>query len=117
MTDKKLRCVCCGGYINRHTMKCEYCGTEYVQNIDIPTIRYETFQNPVKEYTACELVADEYLVNGGEQFMENALKRLSEEMLPAIVEGMEVKAERDPIYHETKLYGRIKMVIPKDKGR
>ena len=41
---KNLTCICCGAPINRFNRKCEYCGTEYEIEDEIPKIRFETFQ-------------------------------------------------------------------------
>ena len=110
---KKLICVCCGAPINRLKKKCEYCGTEYIIEDETAVINFETFTNPVMEYKACEIVPDEYLTKGGEEFMTHAINMLARKMLPAVVQGMQIRTEHDPYLMSQKIDGRIRIVIPK----
>lgn len=111
---KSLVCVCCGGRINRATMKCEYCGTEYERKNDVPIIRVESFQNPVREYRACILVDDDAINNYGEAYMKHAIQKLCEEMLPAVMSGMKIRTERDFKTKQTRVDGSLRIVIPKE---
>lgn len=118
---KKLTCVCCGAPINRVTSRCEYCGTEYDLNDEIPTIKLETFTNPVKEYSACVLIDKDIAAMNGEDYMKYAIEQLAREMLPAVIEGMQIKAQSGYDYEAIRtnmlrIDGRIKMVIPKTSG-
>lgn len=112
---KNLTCVCCGGRINRATMRCEYCGTEYEIKDNNPIMRIESFQNPVREFRACVLVDDYDLQIGGEEYMKHATNRLCEKMLPAVLSGMRIRAERDYRTNMTRLDGSLRIVIPKEK--
>lgn len=112
---KNLTCVCCGGRINRATMKCEYCGTEYKLNGDIPTIRIESFQNPIREYKACVLVDDYLLYKGGDSYMQYALQKLCEEMMPAVMSGMRIRTETDHITNKVRIDGSLRVVLPKEE--
>ena len=112
---KNLTCICCGAPINRFNRKCEYCGTEYEIEDEIPKIRFETFQNPVREYKACILVNREEIAFGGEDYMRHAIRSLAESMLPAVMEGMSVRIDDEPLWDRKQITGRIKMVIPEDK--
>ena len=40
--SKPLICTCCGAKINRATMRCEYCGTEYREDHCALVIRHES---------------------------------------------------------------------------
>lgn len=110
---KNLTCTCCGGRINRATQRCEYCGTEYVINDNIPIIRMETYQNPIKEYKACMLLDNEAVIMYGNDYMEFAVKQLAKEMLPAVMEGMQMRIEDHVPTCQKKVTGRLKVVIPK----
>lgn len=94
-------------------MKCEYCGTEYEIKNDVPIIRIESFQNPVREYSACVFVDDDAINNYGEVCMEHAIKKLCEEMLPAVMYGMKIKTERDLKMNKTRVDGSLRIVMPK----
>lgn len=114
---KNLTCVCCGAPINRKTMRCEYCGTQYEIENDIPKIRFETFQNPVKEYKACVYMSDYDAMHYGEEAMKYSIERLAHEMLPAVMEGMEIVRQHDIELMQQRLIGRVKIVIPKNSER
>lgn len=111
---KNLTCVCCGGRINRSTMKCEYCGTEYEIKNDNPIIRIETFHNPVKEYKASVLLDNYFLHENGDLYMKHAIQRLCEEMMPAVMSGMRIRTENDYVLNQTRLDGFLRVVIPKE---
>ena len=111
---KNLTCSCCGGTINRSTMKCEYCGTEYEIKNDIPIIRIEKFNNTVKEYKACVLVNDCDISIGGDAYMKYALQKLCEKMMPAVMEGMRVRICQDPANLQTQVEGSLKIVVPRE---
>lgn len=112
--SKPLICTCCGAKINRATMRCEYCGTEYQEEHGVPVIRYESFHNPVQEFTAVVHIREADMQRDPEHAMEYALHQLAEEMLPAVVAGMKVRREYTLFGHE--LRGRVRVVIPKDEG-
>lgn len=112
---KALTCICCGAPINRAKKKCEYCGTEYEIKDDTPMIRFETFHNPVREYSAaCVLRREELaLARNPQEYMEWSIKRLAQAMVPAIVSGMRIKVEDDPSnLMDKRIIGSLKVVIP-----
>lgn len=46
--------------------------------------------------------------------MKAAIHQLAAEMMPAVVEGMQIRTEaNDPMRCEQKITGRIRIVIPK----
>lgn len=113
MSGNNLTCVCCGAPINRATMRCEYCGTEYEIKDDNPIVRIETFQNPIKTYTAVQTFSEYDLSLGGEELVGFAIRRLAQSMMPSIIEAMEIQAERNSREQSVVLRGRLKTVIPK----
>ena len=118
---KKLICVCCGAPINRATCRCEYCGTEYDLSDEIPMIRVETFTNPVKEYSASALINRDLVAMGSEDYMKYAIERLAHEMLPAVMEGMQIRVQSGYDHeaimtNQQRIDGRIKIVIPNVSG-
>lgn len=106
---KKYICECCGGEIDRATMKCLYCGTPYREEFDRP-IRIETFRNPVKTFNACIEVTDEMMRD--KDGAEYALSVLAKELANAIPPMMEVRYESNPVWHTARLRGTIKIVQP-----
>lgn len=107
-----LTCTCCGAKVNRNTYKCEYCGTEYRRDTEIPTIRLETFTNPVKVYRACALVNREEVMRFGNEYMEHCIRHLANEMLPAIVDNMEIRTDYDPALMQYRMDGTLRCVHP-----
>lgn len=113
---KKLICVCCGAPISRVTGRCEYCGTEYDLSSETPVVRFETFTNPIREYSASVLIDRELVDMSGEEYMQYAIKQLAHEMLPAVVEGMRIKVQDEYLIGQQKIDGTIKIVVPKRIG-
>lgn len=119
MTLKNLTCTCCGGTIDRRTMKCSYCGTEYAIENDYPVIRVERFTNPVKTYRASLLVNREGVERLGADYMRYCLDRLAHEMLPALMDGMLIRSEFEPEYNQFRIDGTLRYVVPErvpDRG-
>jgi len=115
MKDKYI-CSCCGGRVNRITMTCEYCGTQY-DDTDRGLLRIETFHNPVVTLCA-QTVIDSYAVKtiGEEATSEIIQQRLSREMAEAIKGIMRYDFDFDPRYMQIKARGTIKAVVPKEQG-
>lgn len=115
---KKLICVCCGAPINRATRRCEYCGTEYNIDSEIPMVRFETFTNPVKEYSASCLIDRDLVAMDGEKYMQYAIEHLAHAMLPAVMEGMRVWVQdldyEAHMRNQRRINGTIKIVVPKN---
>lgn len=115
---KKLICVCCGAPINRATRRCEYCGTEYNIDSEIPMVRFETFTNPVKEYSASCLIDRDLVAMAGEKYMQYAIEQLAHAMLPAVMEGMRVRVQdfdyEAHMRNQQRINGTIKIVVPKN---
>lgn len=113
---KQLTCLCCGAPINRAKKKCEYCGTEYlIEEDEDKVISYvETFQNPVREYTACTLIRRGDIAFGSSRYLEYAIRQLAEKMLPAVMEGMRIHEEYGPDLDTKKIIGDIQIVIPEN---
>lgn len=112
MELKALKCTCCCGRINRKTMKCEYCGTEYIIKDD-NIIRIETFTNPIKDVEAQMLVSRELVERvGGQELMEVCVKRLANELAEQFYDAMQVRGEHIPELDQYKIQARMKVVIP-----
>ena len=88
-----LTCTCCGAKVNRNTYKCEYCGTEYRRDTEIPVIRMETFTNPVKAYRACAVVNREEVMRFGNDYME-------------------IRTDYDPALMQYRMEGTLRCVHP-----
>lgn len=109
---KPLVCKCCGGTINRKTMKCEYCGTAYERQGEDAVIRIETFRNPVRTFTACVSISDNDVAKSPDLMSEVALRQLKTKLSDAIASNMVVDVVHDINYMSQKVYGTIKIVQP-----
>jgi hypothetical protein len=113
MDNKAYICQCCGGTINRDTMKCEYCGTEYEKNDDQVRLRIETFQNPV-ETLACQVgITDEDMIAlGPEEASKLAMQKMCRQLSECLAPFINMRVEHDPCTRIHHLEGRLKIVRP-----
>ena len=108
----KYICECCGGQINRSTMKCEYCGTAYKEEFD-NVIRIETFRNPIREYKASIILPNEMVNQLGEKETANfATVSLVGKLAEALKENMILNVENDVLMCGQKVTGYVKIVHP-----
>ncbi len=114
---KPLVCKCCGGTINRQTMKCEYCGTEYERQGEDAVIRIETFRNPVRTFRACVSISDNDVTKSPDLMSEVALRQLKTKLSEAIASNMVVDVVHDINYMTQKVYGTIKIVEPVESSQ
>jgi len=113
MDNKAYICQCCGGTINRTTMKCEYCGTEYEKIDDQIYLRIETFQNPV-ETLACQvgITNDEMMALGPEAASKLAMQSICRQLSECLMPFINMRVEHDPSAGIHHLEGRLKIVRP-----
>ena len=116
MIKDKYICECCGGRINRLTMTCEYCGTQYKEEFN-NVIRLETYQNPIREFKALFRVTDEMIHSlSPKEISELAIRNMSNELAKSIAPFCEYKQEHDFIQKGYKITSRIKIVQPNNEG-
>lgn len=110
---KALKCTCCGGNINRATMTCEYCGTQYTLKDD-NLLRIETFTNPIKTIGAEMVIHKEDLLRAGEtsKVMEFCVKRLAAQMAEQLYDCMQIRTADLWEYNSVKLRAQAKVVVP-----
>ncbi len=108
----KYICSCCGGKINRITMTCEYCGTQYEEKHD-NLIRIETFRNPVVT------LQNEFVFNNDlmdhltpQEISKLAMDKTVRELAECIAPYIEVQIENDPMRCQKIMRSRIKIVQP-----
>lgn len=118
---KALICKCCGAPISRETMRCEYCGTEYSMENGIPVMRVETFRPNVETHCAGFLI-DRYQLEQERRtgravdFIEFAIHRLAEAMLPEIEKNMQIKVQERPERMGVELIGAVKTIVPQENN-
>jgi predicted amidophosphoribosyltransferase len=108
-----LNCVNCGAVIDRRTMKCEYCGTEYKSDgVKLPVL--PDYIPPKVETLYCAVsinpLFDKDLELARQQRMDCIAKGLAKEILKYI----EFETTQSPFSFEYILKGRIKIVTSCD---
>ena len=110
-------CQCCGGVIDRHTMKCEYCGTTYKADYETQRLYVETYTNPVRTLRVGATLRSEDLHLLGEQKATEVLThRLQEQLAESLLPLMRYETTFDPEYRQYKIYGDLKAVVPINNG-
>ena len=106
---KQLKCPNCGAPINRATMRCEYCGAVFKEDLDRQIFMIE---NPKIVTLGAEVVLDNQLAmyDGCEQF---AMNRLTEKLAEGISKFMDVTIQEHPRINSTVISGRVRIVPPK----
>lgn len=110
---QKMICECCGGAINPHTLKCEYCGTQYKRDEYENVCRIETYTNPVetlrvRQNISSEVARDIPLDDISRICLGEMAHQLAEIMYPYI----KIRHEYDYKYDEHRITGEIKIVRP-----
>lgn len=112
----KYICECCGGKINRATMTCEYCGTQYKEDlVNDAVIRIETFHNPVETLRASVIVPDEQMrLMGADNASEWVVRQLAHKFSEHIAKYMVLENRFEPYERQHFVTATVKMVIPKE---
>lgn len=110
---KALVCECCGGQIDRRTMRCKYCGTEYYVK-DENVFRVETYNAPVKEMMAGMSIPREAVLNYGDEYRKFVLEKLSRKLADEMLDCMQVHSGYDPLTQEYVVKARVKAIVPVD---
>lgn len=115
MNDAMI-CKCCGGKISPYNMRCEYCGTSYVHNLQ--TYKIETYQAPVDHFTACVAMdMDAVRQFGAEKASEICFKELTRKLSEALANDIKITSEYRPVTDQRIVRGDIKLIRPVDAGR
>lgn len=112
----KYICECCGGKINPRTMKCEYCDTEYKREGD-DVIRIETFRNPVELFECAADIPREMILRDPNMASRYACNTIARKLAESVMPYMMFETCEDPLHHQTRLTGMIRVVIPKEESR
>lgn len=110
---KKMQCENCGGHINKSTMRCEYCGTQYTKDEHENVVRIETFTNPIRVYKAQTAMHSDVVRSNPKMASEYAVKELARNLADAIAENMEVETEYDPRLMMHRMTAKVRIVEPK----
>lgn len=115
MNIKALKCSCCGGNIDRRTLRCDFCGTEYVIENDVPTIKFETFRNPTKLIRAVTNVPRDLAVHQGDDFREHVIRQLARQLSEEMYDCMRLGCDFDPLSMSYRVCAEARVVVPKER--
>lgn len=108
----KYICQCCGGKIDRASMTCEYCGTQYKEENN-NVFRVEHVELPVREFATRVNIVDHGIYNQNE-IVEMAIHKIAADLARNIAPYCELSMERDPATMSTNIYGRIRFIPSKN---
>ena len=114
MTDEKYICQCCGGRIDRKTMTCEYCGTQYKEEYS-NVLKVEMFQNPVRTLATRIVIDDFAMRTSPKDYSEFAIKELARQFAECIAPYMDIQHTFDSRTRISRLDAKIKVVEPINK--
>lgn len=109
---KPLTCQNCGGTIERSTMKCPYCGTQYARYHDAVTINYLVDRPGEHRLSAEVRVPRELAVNDPERATRYALDRLRHEVADGLLAYMKITTSKDLYGMSEIIRGEIKVLDP-----
>ena len=114
---EKLICTCCGGKINRDTLTCEYCGTQYKKDVDNTYVRIETHKQPLREFAVEYRIIDEMFRElPPAKVSELAMKEIALSIAEIITPFCQYRVQHDIAYNTTRVQARLKVIEPSDVG-
>ena len=109
--DNPMICKCCGGKIDRGSLKCDFCGVEY--EVTPKPLHIETFQNPVEHFQAKFVAAHEIFYKmEPEEISEIAVRQLVKQLSKSIPICMQVTKHDNLRDYCTEYKGDIRMIRP-----
>lgn len=109
---KPLICERCGGQIDRKTMKCPYCDTQYERKNNGVTVRYVADRVGIHTIRADVRVDNFRLQRDPEGATEYALDRLRQEIADGLLAYMKIATQKDFLEQCEIIRGEIRVVDP-----
>lgn len=107
---KPLICQCCGGHIDKRTLKCLYCETQYNEKIEqvLPVLHLEP--DGIETVSVSVMIPEEVFMKSKEAAMQLFAKRAGEALLKGILPYVNVVEQRDMRSFNRILSAKIKIV-------
>ena len=115
MTDMKpLVCANCGGQIDRSTMKCPFCDTQYHRQRDNAVIHYIVDRPGVHRLRATIRVDDQMARHDPGAASEYVLNRLRHEIADGLLAYMKIETAKDfdPLSRCQIIRGEVRVLDP-----
>lgn len=111
---KPLICEQCGGTIDRKTMQCPYCNTQYERKNNGVTINYVVDRPGVHTLRAEVRVDDRMMRHNPEGATHYALDRLRQEIADGLLAYMKISTSKDfSFYNECEIIrGEVRVIDP-----
>lgn len=107
-----LICDCCGGHIDRDTLKCQSCGTQYRLN-NRGMLEFVTYPRRVKFMTEGVIIPRYIVEDDPQKAMEYGLHQLAEKLAERLMPLCEWVHEYDPRTMDYYLHMRVGIAEPK----
>lgn len=92
---KPLICQCCGGHIDRKSMKCLYCDTQYEKKFSDTPVTF-TVERPGVHHIGAMVRVDEAMVRQSPQMAtEFAINRLRQGIADGLLDYMRIETSQD----------------------
>ena len=117
-TLRKLQCDNCGGRIDRASLTCISCGTQYQTDQNEPlTLRIVNEKRRTEVLSGAVFIPDEIIMDNTEQAIDYAVRRMAGQMAERLIPFIEFEWERDLPTRQTGIYGRIRVARPSNGGQ
>ena len=126
LMGNKYVCECCGGKVNRATMTCEYCGTQYKEDPRRDgIIRLETFRNPVHTYVKLAKIPKEEIMRMSDAMrVESAtryvtdyvMREMARQFAECIMQDISMEYQNDTFTNQYIARGTLKVVSPEQES-
>ena len=111
---KPLVCANCGGQIDRNTMKCPFCDTQYHRQRDETIINYIVDRPGVHRLLATIRVPDQMARHDPDAASEFVLNRLRHEIADGLLAYMKIETANDfdPLSRCQIIRGEVRVLDP-----
>ena len=112
---KPLICERCGGQIDRSTMKCPYCDTQYERKNNGVTVNYVVDRPGVHRLCAQVRIDDEMTCRDPEGATRYTLDRLRNEIADGLLAYMKISTSKDydPLSRCQIIRGEVRVIDPR----
>lgn len=114
MDLRELRCKNCGGAIDQRTLKCHYCGTQYVREDGTRRTIYFQSSPPSAVPLRYEMRVPEYSMQHipQEEIAKICMDEMTHELAKCLVPYIKIETTRDLCNMEQIIRGTVRVVEP-----
>ena len=109
---RQLECVNCGGKIDRSTMKCPYCDTQYERKQDEHIIKYEVERPGVHRIRAKVKLDQASIIHNPEAESNYVMGKLRSAIADSLLDYMQIAIADDPRSFTKEILGEVRVVDP-----